>query len=82
MATKQHDPARQRRIDEQSEWVAGWIGADPESVMTDGNYGTILTPDQFDKTIAHVRSMGFQDAIDLLRASGQEFAAGMLESAK
>lgn len=52
MAVKPHDPDRQRRIDDQADKIAELIGVDPETVMSDGNYGVALTPDQMDKLLA------------------------------
>jgi hypothetical protein len=49
---RSHDSERQRRIDDQADKVAELIGANPETVMSDGNYGVSLTPDQLDKLLA------------------------------
>lgn len=51
-ASARPDPERQRRIDAQADLIADMIDVDPESVMTDGSYGVVLTPDQMDALLS------------------------------
>jgi len=68
---KPYDPERQKRINAQADKIANLIGADSETVMTDGNYGVTLTPNQMDSLWFAISKQGFQNAIDLLRASAE-----------
>jgi len=77
---KPHDPDRQRRIDDQSEHIAETIGVDPEKVMTDGNYGVTLTPDQIDALLPAIRLRALNEAISFLMSRGQMLAANSLAS--
>jgi len=70
MTRKVPDAERMRRIDNQAENIAELIGADPEKVMTDGSYGVVLTPDQMDALFTRLIGMGYQNAIDILKATG------------
>lgn len=76
MVAKAHDPERQKRIDSQAEDIAELLGVDPEKVMTDGNYGVSLTPDQVDNLLntvfANGHQKGYQKAISVLRDAGEK----------
>ncbi|HEY6020528.1 MAG TPA: hypothetical protein VIY48_11765 [Candidatus Paceibacterota bacterium] len=73
---KPHDPERQKLIDEQADTIADLLGVDPESIMTDGNYGVSLTPDQMDKLLttlfANGHQKGYERAISVLKNTAEE----------
>ncbi len=66
-----HDAERKERIAAHVNQIAQLINDPPKRVMTDGSFGVILTPNQVDLLFAALKSQGFQNAIDVLKANGE-----------
>lgn len=73
-----HDAERRELVEKKADSIAKLLG-DP-NVLTDGKHRVLLTPEQVDSLFEVLSKMGYQNAIDILKAQSESMREENTES--